>query len=72
MLLRPMPPIKPLSRERCPDGLIRDIGTMELGGIDVIDAEFRGAPQSRNRLAAVSRRPEYARDWQLHGAEADA
>ena len=48
--------------QRCPDELIRDIGTVELGGIDVIDAEFRGAPQNRNRLAAVSRRPEYPRD----------
>jgi hypothetical protein len=44
----------------CLDELIRDIGTIELGGIDVIDAEFRGAPQNRNRLAAVSRRPNTA------------
>ena len=58
--------------QRHPDELIRDIGTIELGGIDVIDAEFCGAPQNRNRLAAVSRRPEYARTWQLHGTEADA
>src|ERR1039458_5121069 len=58
--------------QRRPDELIRDIGTIELGGIDVIDAEFCGAPQNRNRLAAVSRRPEYARTWQLHGTEADA
>src|SRR5258708_32239057 len=57
--------------QRCPDELIRDIRTIELGGIDVIDAEFRGAPQHRNRLAAVSRRPEYPRTRQLHGAEAD-
>jgi site-specific DNA-cytosine methylase len=58
--------------QRRPDELIRDIGAIELGGIDVIDAEFCGAPQNRNRLAAVSRRPEYARTWQLHGTEADA
>jgi site-specific DNA-cytosine methylase len=56
----------------CPDELIRDIGPIELGGIDVIDAEFCGAPQNRNRLAVVSRRPEYPGTWQLHGAEADA
>jgi hypothetical protein len=58
--------------QRCPDELIRDIGTIELGGVDVIDAKFRGALQNRNRLAAVSRRPEYPGTWQLHGAEADA
>jgi hypothetical protein len=45
--------------QRRPDELIRDSRTMELGGIDVIDAEFRGAPQSRDRLAVVSGRPEY-------------
>ncbi len=45
--------------QRCPDELIRDVGAIELGGIDVIDAKFRGAPQNRNRLAAVLRRPEY-------------
>jgi hypothetical protein len=58
--------------QRRPDELIRDIGAIELGGIDVIDAEFCGAPQNRNCLAAVSWRPEYAWTWQLHGAEADA
>ena len=43
-----------------------------MGGIDVIDTEFCGAAQDRDRLAAVSRRPEYPGTWQLHGAEADA
>src|SRR6202020_865946 len=58
--------------QRCPDELIRDIGAVVLGGIDVIDAEFRGSAQNRDRLAAVARRPEYPWTRQLHGAEADA
>jgi len=58
--------------QRGPDELIRDIGAIVLGGIDVIDAEFRSSPQNRDRLAAVARRPEDPRTRQLHGAEADA
>ena len=56
----------------CPDELIRDVGTVVLRRVDVIDAEFHGAPQNRNGLAAVFRRPEHPGTWQLHGAEADA
>ena len=38
----------------------------------MVDAKFHGALQDRNRLAAVSRRPECPGTWQLHGAEAEA
>ena len=58
--------------QRCPDEFVRDVGAIVLGRIDVIDAEFGCAPQNRDRLFAVSRRPEHLRTRELHGAEADA
>ena len=47
-------------------------GAVELRGVDVVDAQFDGAPEHGDRLVVVARRAEYAGAGQLHGAEADA
>ena len=58
--------------QRLADQLIGDVGAVVLRGIDVVDAEFDGAPQHRHRLLVIVRRPEHTGAGQLHGAEADA
>ena len=58
--------------QRLADELVGDVGTVELGGVDVVDAELDRPPQHRQRLVAVPRRPEHAGPGQLHCAEADA
>ena len=58
--------------QRLPNQLVGDVGTVELGGVDVVDAEFDRPPQHRQRRVAVPRRPEDVRPGQLHCAEADA
>ncbi len=54
------------------DELVGDIGAVELRGVDVVDAKFDGAPQHRERLATVTRRPEGSAAGKLDGTEADA
>ena len=49
-----------------------DVRAVELRGVDVVDAQLNCAPQYRDRLVVVARRPEHAGPGELHGAEADA
>ena len=58
--------------QRFADQLVGDVRAVELGGVDVVDAELDGALQHRDRLVVIARRPEDAGPGQLHGAEADA
>ena len=51
---------------------VGDVGSVVLGGVDVVDAELDGPAQHRDRLVVVPRRAEHARTGQLHRAEADA
>lgn len=54
------------------DELIGDIGPVELGGVDVVNTEFDGASQHRQRLVAVPRWPEGPGARKLDAAKADA
>jgi len=58
--------------QRLADELVDDVGTVELRGVDVIDAELDRAAQDGDRRCAVRRRSENTRARQLHGAESDA
>ena len=54
------------------DQFVGHVGPVELGGVDVVDAEFDGPPQHGQRLVAIARRPERPATRKLDGAEADA
>ena len=58
--------------QRLSDELICDIGTVVLGSVDVIDAEFDGAAEYGNCGISVARRSEHPRTRKLHRAEPDA
>ena len=58
--------------QRLADQLVRDVGPVVLGRVDVVDAELDRAPQHGNSLVVVARRPHDAGAGKLHGAEADA
>jgi hypothetical protein len=53
------------------DDLVGDVGTVEVGGVDVRDAEFDGRAQHGDRLGPVGRRTEHPRPGQLHRTEPD-
>ena len=53
------------------DQFVDDVGPIELGGVDVIDAELDRTPQDRTRRVGVTRRAEHAGARELHGAETD-
>jgi hypothetical protein len=59
-------------RERLADDLVRDVRTVEVGGVDVRDAELDGSAEHVDRGVGVLRRPEDAGSGKLHGAVADA
>ncbi len=54
------------------DQRVRDVGTVVLGGVDVVHAELDRPPEHGDRGVVVARRPEDARAGELHRAEADA
>jgi len=54
------------------DELVGDFGAIEVGSVDVIDAEVGRAPQDRDGRITISRRAEHTWTRQLHRAEADA
>ncbi len=58
--------------QRGADQFVGDVGTVELRGVDVIDAQFDRAAQHGQRFVAVARRAERIGPGQLHGTEADA
>ena len=47
--------------KRLADELVGDVGSVELRGVDVVDAQFDCAAQHGERLVVVARRPEHAR-----------
>ena len=51
------------------DQFVGHIRPIELGGIDVIDTEFDGPPEHRQRLGAVARRAESPGTGELNGAK---
>ena len=64
MLLRPIPTIKPSSR--LADEFVDDARPVELGGVDVVDAQLDGAAQQCHGGVEVA-----VQALELHGAEAD-
>jgi hypothetical protein len=55
------------------DQVVDDIRAVELGGVDVVDAELdRASQDSARRLWIGGGRAEHVRARQLHRAEADA
>ena len=56
--------------QRLPDELVGHVGTVELGGVDVVHAEFDRPPQHGQRFVAITRRSEHAGPRKLHRAEA--
>jgi hypothetical protein len=53
------------------DEFVGDVRTVELRGVDVVDAEFDRPFQHGDRLVVVSGRAEDAGSGELHGAEAN-
>ncbi len=58
--------------QRLANQLVGDVGTVELRGVDVVDAPFDNAAQHRDRLVMIARRAHHTRTRQLHGAKANA
>ena len=54
------------------DEFVRDVGAVELCGVDVVDAKFDGPPEDGDGLVVVARWAEDSGSGELHGAEADA
>ena len=61
-----------IGMQRLPDQLVRDVGTVIVAGVDVIDPARDRLAQHPNCAVGVLRRPEYARAGELHGAIAEA
>src|SRR4029077_20017782 len=57
--------------ERSVDQLVGDVGTVILGGVDVVDAELDCPAQQREGRGPIARRSQHTWTGQLHGAEAD-
>ena len=58
-------------RERLADDLVGDVRPVEVGRVDVVDAELDRGAEHRDRLGPVGRRPEDPGAGQLHRAEPD-
>ena len=58
--------------QRLADQLIRNVGSVVLSCVDVVDAQLDGAPQNSNGLVVVARRPHDAGAGELHRTEPDA
>ena len=58
--------------QRLADELVRDVRAVEVGGVDVGDAQLDDGAQHGDRRVVVLRRPEDAGPGELHGAVADA
>ena len=58
--------------QRAPDDLVGHMGTVEVAGVDVVDARRDGFPEQRDRAFHVARRAEDTRAGELHGAVAEA
>jgi hypothetical protein len=58
--------------ERGVDQLVRDIGSVELGGVDVVDAQLDSPAKDGKRGGPVAWWPEHAAAGQLHRAEPNA
>ena len=56
--------------QRLADQFVGHIRPIELGGVDVIDAEFDGPPEHRSASARSRGGPEHAGTGQLNGAKA--
>ena len=54
------------------DQVVDDVRAVVLSGVDVVDAEFDGAPQHSTGAVRITRRAKHARTGELHRAEADA
>jgi hypothetical protein len=54
-----------------PEQLVGHVGSVVLRCIDVIDPELRRPTDHGQCLGPIPGRPEHARPWQLHCAEAD-
>ena len=58
-------------RERLADDLVGDVRPVEVGRVDVVDAELDRGAEHGDRLGPVGRRPEDPGAGQLHRAEPD-
>jgi transcriptional regulator with XRE-family HTH domain len=58
--------------ERLADELVGDVRAVDVGRVDVVDAELDRLAQHGDRRVVVLRRPEDAGAGELHGAVADA
>jgi hypothetical protein len=58
--------------KRLADQCVDDIRPVELRRVDVVDAEFDGAPQNGERLVPIARWAEDAGPRELHRTESDA
>ena len=58
--------------QRFVDELVGDVGTVVLGGVDMVDPELHRPAQHGQRLLAVTGRPEHPRAGELHGTEPHA
>ena len=58
--------------QRGVDQLVRDVGPVVLGGVDVVDAQLDGPAQDGERRLPVAWWTPDARTGELHRAEADA
>ena len=54
------------------DELVRDVRPVELGGVDVVDAQVDRPAEDGDGPVAVAWRAEHTRSGQLHRPEADA
>ena len=58
--------------ERLADEFVGHVGSVELRGVDVVDAEFDGPAQHGDRLIVVAGRAEDSGSGELHRTETDA
>ena len=57
--------------QRLGDETLGNFGSVGVGGVNQIDAEFDGAPQDSDRLGMILRLSPYAGTGELHRAEAE-
>ena len=61
-----------VGRQRFADQLVRDVRTIEVAGVDMVDAARDRFTQHRQCPVMVFRRPEHAGPGELHRAVAKA
>ena len=58
-----------IGAEGGPDQLLADVGTVEVGGVDQVDAQLDGSPEHPDALVPVGRLPPDPRAGESHRAE---